>query len=92
MSSLEPFEPGELEEFQKEQAARVRGFLTRLATRDKLLLRYINDRVPVLQEEVEKGRLTSEDVALLLDTDYTRIYEVMSKGSQPMRWIIIWII
>jgi hypothetical protein len=92
VSSLEPFEPGELEDFQKEQAGRIRGFLKRLATRDKLLLRYINDRVAVLREEVEKGRLTSEDVALLLDSDYTRVYEVMSQGSEPLRWIIIWII
>jgi ABC-type dipeptide/oligopeptide/nickel transport system ATPase subunit len=92
VSSLEPFKPGELEAFQKEQAARIRGFLTRLATRDKLLLRYINDRVAVLREEVETERLTSEDVALLLDSDYTRVYEVMSQGSQPLRWIIVWII
>ena len=92
MSSLEPIQPGELDDFQKEQAGRIRGFLSRLAKNDKLLLRYINDRVTVLQDEVKRGRLTTEDVSLLLDSDYTRVYEVMSQGSQPLRWIIVWII
>jgi hypothetical protein len=92
VSSIEPIEPGDLEDFQKEQAGRVRGFLKRLAKNDKLLLRYINNRVAVLQDEVKRGRLTSEDVTLLLDSDYTRVYEVMSQGSEPLRWIIIWII
>lgn len=92
MSSLEPISPEELKDFQKEQAGRVRGFLKRLAKNDKLLLRYINNRVVVLQDEVKRGRLTTEDVALLLDSDYTRVYEVMSQGSQPLRWIIVWII
>lgn len=92
MSSLEPIEPGELKDFQTEQAGRIRGFLKRLAKNDKLLLRYINNRVAVLQDEVKRGRLTTEDVALLLDSDYTRVYEVMSQGSQPLRWIIVWII
>jgi hypothetical protein len=89
---LKPFDPDELEDFEKEQAGRIRGFLKRLAKNDKLLLNYINDRVVVLQNEVKAKRLTNEDVSLLLDSDYTRIYEVMSQGSQPMRWIIIWII
>jgi hypothetical protein len=97
VGSLEPIEPGELKDFQAQQAGRVRGFLTRLATDDDLLLRYINDRVGVLRHELKRDdlgddRLTTEDVALLLDSDYSRVYEVMSQGSQPLRWIIIWII
>jgi hypothetical protein len=92
VSSLEPIDPLELKDFQKEQAGRIRAFLKRLAKNDKLLLRYINNRVAVLQDEVKRGRLNTEDVALLLDSDYTRVYEVMSQGSQPLRWIIVWII
>ena len=56
-----------------------------------MLKAYINDRVAVLEEERKKNKLTSEDVALLLDSDYCRVYEVMSKGSEAYRWIIIWI-
>ena len=89
---LKDFSPGDLEDFEKDQAGRVRAFLKRLAKNDKLLISYINDRVVVLQNEVKANRLTTEDAALLMDSDYTRIYEVMSKGSQPMRWIVIWII
>ena len=50
------------------------------------------NRVAVLRNEVERKRLDSEDVALLLDSDYSRVYEVMSQGSAPMRWIVIWIV
>ena len=59
---------------------------------DDLLVRYINDRVAVLHDEVEDERLNTEDVALLLDSDYSRVYEVMSQGSAPQRWIVIWIV
>ena len=89
--SLEPIEPGELKDFQTEQARRIRAFLERLAKEDDLLLAYINDRVAVLRE-IGDDELTTEDVALLLDSDYSRVYEVMSQGSAPQRWIIIWII
>ena len=89
---LEPIEPGELKDFQVKQAGRIREFLARLGTDDRLVLAFVNDRVAVLRDEVEDGRLTSEDVALLLDSDYSRVYEVMSQGSQPLRWIIVWII
>lgn len=89
--SLEPFEQDELKDFQREQAARIRAFLGRLADEDDLLRAYINDRVAVLRE-VGNDELRSEDIALLLDSDYSRVYEVMSQGSKPVRWIIIWII
>lgn len=89
---LDPILPGELKDFQIEQARRIREFLGRLAMEDGLLIAYVNDRVSVLRDEVEDGRLTGEDVALLLDTDYSRVYAVMSQGSEPMRWLIIWII
>ena len=89
--SLEPFEQDELKDFQKEQAARIRAFLTRLAEEDDLLLAYINDRVAVLRE-LEDAELTSEDVALLLDSNYSRVYEVMSQGSKPLRWVVIWVV
>jgi len=90
--SLEPIEPRDIKDFQTRQAGRVRTFLERLAMDDDLLVRYINDRVTVLHDEVEDERLNTEDVALLLDSDYSRVYEVMSQGSAPQRWIVIWIV
>jgi len=90
--SLEPIEPRDIKDFQTRQAGRVRAFLERLAMDDDLLVRYINDRVAVLHDEVEDERLNTEDVALLLDSDYSRVYEVMSQGSAPQRWIVIWIV
>lgn len=90
--SLEPIEPRDIKDFQTQQAGRVRAFLERLAMDDDLLVRYINDRVAVLHDEVEDERLNTEDVALLLDSDYSRVYEVMSQGSAPQRWIVIWIV
>lgn len=92
MDELQPIGPGkDLEDFQTQQAVRIRGFLTRLASDSDLLVRYINDRVDVLRAAEDFG-LTSEDVALLLDTDYSHVYDVMSQGSQPQRWIVIWIV
>jgi hypothetical protein len=89
---LKPIKPANLAAFEKAQAKRVRTFLQLLAKDDKLLVAYIDDRVTVLQAQVKAKKLTHEDVALLLDSDYTRIYEVMSKGSAPQRWIVVWIV
>ena len=83
---------GEIKDFQRAQAERIREFLTRLDTEDDLLRRYFKDRVTVLRDEVEDGRLVSEDVALLLDSDYSHISEVMSQGSQARRWLVVWIV
>jgi hypothetical protein len=93
--SLEPIKPDdydELRDYEEAQAGRIRAFLAELAKDDALLHDYIEDRVGVLQRWVEGGGLFNEDVALLLDSDYSRVYEVMSKGSQPMRWLVIWIV
>jgi hypothetical protein len=83
---------GEITEFQKAQAVRVRDFLRRLDEEDGLLGRYFEDRVTVLQDEVQAGALFREDVALLLDSNYSHIYDVMSQGSEARRWLVIWIV
>jgi hypothetical protein len=90
---IEPGEVrGEIEDFQRAQAERVRDFLRRLDVEDDLLRSYFNDRVTVLRKEVEDRRLFPEDVALLLDSNYSHIYDVMSKGSEARRWLVIWIV
>jgi hypothetical protein len=95
VSVEEPIQPDdfdELDDFQAAQAARIRVFLGRLAEEDDLLRAYFKDRGAVLQGEMEAGRLIGEDKALLLSDDYSRVYEVMSKGSKPQRWLITWIV
>jgi hypothetical protein len=95
VSVEEPRQPDdfdELDDFQAAQAARIRVFLGRLADEDDLLRAYIKDRGDVLRGEVEGGRLIGEDLALLLSDDYSRVYEVMSKGSKARRWLITWIV
>ena len=92
---LEPIKPDdydELRDYEQAQAGRIRAFLAELAKDDGLLHDYIEDRVSVLQRRVEGGALFNEDAALLLSDDYSRVYQVMSKGSQPMRWLVIWIV
>ena len=93
--SLGPIKPddySELKDYQEAQAGRIRAFLAELAKDPDLLRDFIDDRVTVLQRWVDGGGLFNEDVALLLSDDYSRVYEVMSKGSQPMRWLVIWIV
>jgi hypothetical protein len=92
VGGVKPIAASDIRDFQIQQAGRIRKFLKRLAANDRLLIRYINDRVVVLQDEVKAKRLATEDVALLLDSDYSHVYEVMSQGSEPMRWIVIWIV
>jgi hypothetical protein len=93
VSEFEPDEvSGEIKDFRAAQAARIRDFLNRLDTEDDLLRRYFKDRVTVLREEVEAGNLLREDMALLLDGNYSRVSDVMSQGSPARRWLIIWIV
>jgi hypothetical protein len=82
-------DPHERKAFQAAQARRIGEFLKRLATDDALLLRYIKDQAAVLREEQEDERLIIEDVALLLEGDYSRVSEVMSKGEgEPQWWVV----
>lgn len=93
--SLEPREPDEFDElieYQSAQATRIRNFLGTLVSDPKMLGAYFQNRAAVLQDEVAAGRLTGEDMALLLSDDYSRIQKVMSLGSAPQRWLVIWIV
>jgi hypothetical protein len=95
VSVEEPIQPDDFDEvkdFQAAQAVRIRGFLVSLFESDDLLRAYITDRGAVLSGEVASGRLIGEDQALLMSDDYSRVQKVMSKGSKPARWLVIWIV
>jgi hypothetical protein len=79
----------ELSEFNKELAREVRGFLNKLATNDTLLAEYVHNRIAVLQRQ---RNLSDAAKDLLLDGNYDRVYEVMSSGSAPNQWLVIWIV
>ena len=70
------------------QAVRVREFLTRLATDDALLLRYVKDPVGLLREELDAGRLTLEDFAVLVEGNCCRVSELLAEsGVVWVRWL-----
>ena len=78
-------DPGDGMTAKQAQAARIRDFLTRLATDDALLLRYVKRPVGVLQEELDSPTgLTLEDIALILAGNCCELHELMREGSSPM--------
>ena len=87
-------DPGDKIAAKQAQAASIRDFLTRLATDDALLLRYVKGPVGVLQDELDAGRLTLEDIALLLAGNCCELHELMREGASPMdasvKWPQIW--
>ena len=93
--SREPREPEEFDdliEYQSAQAARIRVFLGTLAEDNDVLFAYIKSRSAVLTDQVAAGLLTGDDMALLMSDDYSRVQKVMSLGSAPQRWLVVWIV
>jgi hypothetical protein len=72
------------------QAKRIRDFLTRLAADDALLLRYVKGPVGVLQDELDAGGLTLEDIVLLTAGNCCELYELMREGAQQMGPSVVW--
>ena len=75
-----------------EEAAAIRRFLEELALHPELLVEYVRNRVAFLRDNAEKFGLIDEAQALLLGDNYTRVHEVMKQASQPVRWVVIWVI
>ncbi len=83
---MSEFDPGEIEAARQAQAARVRDFLTRLATDDAFLVLYVKDRIGVMQKELDAGRLTLADVVLLIEGNCCDVNQLLSGGA-PLLWI-----
>ena len=71
-----------------EQAEAIRNFLLGLADDPDLLVEYIRNRVAVLRD----SGLSEEAQALLMESNYTRVHQVMKQSSTPARWVCIWVI
>jgi len=80
---------GDREEFFERVAKEIEAFLLRLEESPDDLVRFINNRVAFLNET----DLSDQAKALLLESDYSVILEVMKyRESQAVRWICIWVI
>jgi hypothetical protein len=80
---------GDREEFFEHVAKEIEAFLLRLEESPDDLIRFINNRVAFLNET----DLSDQAKALLLESDYSVILEVMKyRESQAVRWICIWVI
>jgi hypothetical protein len=75
-----------------EQAMAIRTFLEELANQPELLVEYVDNRVAFLRNRAEQFDLNDEAQALLLGDNFARVHEVMKQASQPVRWLVIWII
>jgi hypothetical protein len=80
---------GEREEFFERIAKEIEAFLLRLEASPDDLVSYVNNRVAFLNET----DLSDQAKALLLESDYSVILEVMKyRESQAVRWVCIWVI
>jgi hypothetical protein len=75
-----------------DQAIAIRTFLEELANQPELLVAYVDNRVEFLRNRAEEFGLNDEAQALLLGDNFARVHEVMKQASQPVRWLVIWVI
>jgi hypothetical protein len=80
---------GDREEFFERLAKEIEAFLLGLEKNPDDLIAYINNPVAFLNETDMSDRAK----AVLLDSDYAAIQEVMKhRESMAIRWICIWIV
>jgi hypothetical protein len=95
--------PEEREAFFKDLGKQIENFLLYLERNTEELVRYVNHPFEVLEEidepegdnrgDVAAPRLSYEAKAILLQSNYSVIKEVMSyRGSTAARWVCVWVI
>lgn len=84
--------PREPDELRRPDSAAVRDFLIELARDRDRLYDYVVDTFNFLAEDEQARKLSPDDRAFLLESDYHRVQEVMSQSSSPARWLVIWIV
>lgn len=83
---------GERSELFEGMANQIQAFLLALVQDPEDLARYVKNRVAYL-EQVPREKLSDEAKALLLESDYSVVYEVMRhRNTQAIRWLCVWII
>lgn len=83
---------GNREEFFARVAGQIERFLLRLAENPDDLVAYIGNRIAFL-EAVPQDELDDQAKALLLESNYSLVQEVMKhRESQALRWVCIWVI
>jgi hypothetical protein len=75
-----------------ELGRQIEAFLLRLEASPEDLSGYVRNRVAFLNT-VAPEELSDEAKALLLESNYSVIQEVMSeRGSTAVRWVCVWVI
>ena len=83
---------GNREEFFSARGREIERFLLRLAENPDDLVDYIGNRIAFL-EAVPEDELDDQAKALLLESNYSLVQEVMKhRESQALRWVCIWVI
>jgi hypothetical protein len=82
-------ERGDRDDFFRGLAQEIEAFLLDLEADPELLVAYVKDRVAVLNET----DLGNEAKALLLESDYSVVREVMKyRESDAILWLCVWIL
>jgi hypothetical protein len=74
------------------ESGKLRAFLIAVTNNRDALYEFVNNRFDFLATSGLAKDLSEGEKALLFETDYARIQEVMSQSSAPARWIVIWIV
>jgi hypothetical protein len=86
-------DPGKRDEYFKQLADQLETFLLYLQDHPSDLLAFIDDRVALVNKPRFKEMLSDQAKAILLQSDYSIVQEVMSyRTSTAVRWVCVWVI
>jgi hypothetical protein len=84
---------GDRDELFQRLAREIEEFLLKLEENPDALASYVDNRIEFLTHNEISNVLSDQAKALLLESDYSVILEVMKyRESTAIRWICIWII
>jgi hypothetical protein len=86
-------EPDKRDEYFQHLANQLEAFLLRLQDHPNDLIAFVNDRVAFLNDPKHNVALDDQAKAILLQSDYSIVQEVMSyRKSTAVRWVCVWVI
>jgi hypothetical protein len=90
----DPLDPlGERDDLFSRMAQEIEEFLLTLQDDPDALVAFVNNRIAFLEHNPISKKLSDQAKALLLESDYSVVLEVMRyRESKAVRWICVWII